>query len=283
MSEIASPFARVSILGLGVMGGSLARALREQAEGPTVVGWSPDPAEVGAALAAGALHEAAPGPEAAAEGADLVVLAAPVGACVTLMEVVAPHVVGPRVLIDVASLKAPLAEAAVALGLEDRWVGCHPMCGSAESGFGASRADLYVDAKIWLCANEQARHHLPAVRRFWISLGAVTAPVDPEAHDGLMALVSHLPQLTANALAATLGAAGVGPDELGPGARDMTRLAGSSPEVWKDILAEAPAELPGHLRNIAHRLEELADLVGKGDTEALTRLLAASRAWKKGP
>ena len=282
MGEIEFPFARVSILGLGVMGGSLARALRGRDAGPTVVGWSPDPAEVEAALDEGALHEAAPGPEAAAEAGDLVVLAAPLGACVTLMEAVAPHVVGPRVLTDVASLKAPLAEAASALVLEDRWVGCHPMCGSADSGFAASRADLFVDAKVWLCAHEQARHHLPALRRFWVALGAVTAPVAPRAHDGLMALVSHLPQLTANALAATLSAAGVESVELGPGARDMTRLAGSSPEVWRDILARAPAELPGHLRNTAHRLEELADLVGKGDTDALARWLGESRAWKRG-
>ncbi|HSG48003.1 MAG TPA: prephenate dehydrogenase/arogenate dehydrogenase family protein, partial [Longimicrobiales bacterium] len=251
-------------------------------EGPSVLGWSPDAAEMDAALAAGALDEAAPGPEAAAEDADLVVLAAPLDACLSLLTSLAPHLSGDRLITDVASLKAPLADAAVAAGVADRWVGAHPMCGSADSGFGASRTDLFVDARVWLCAHEEAHPHLPAIRRFWVSLGAVTAPVDPVDHDGLMARVSHLPQLTATALASALRDAGVTPDQLGPGALDMTRLAGSSPEIWRDILAWAPAELPGHLRTTAARLEELADLVGEGDTEALARRLAASRAWRRG-
>jgi len=283
MSESQFPFGRVGILGLGVMGGSLARALSALPDGPTVVGWSLDPTEAEAALAAGIVTDVAAGPEAAAEASDLIVLAAPLAACLTLMETVAPHLVGPRILTDVASLKAPLAEAAEELGLEERWVGSHPMCGSADSGFGASRPDLFLDAKVWLCAHEPARDHLPAVRRFWISVGAVTAPIAPLAHDRLMGQISHLPQLTANALSATLEAAGVGPGDLGPGAADMTRLAGSSPEMWGDLLARAPAELPDHLRDTADRLRDLADLVEQGEVEALVRWLAGSRAWKTGP
>ena len=283
MSEKRLPFERVGILGLGVMGGSLARALRALPEGPTVVGWSPDEGEVAAALEMGAIHEAAPGPEAAAQAGDLVVLAAPLSACLTLMERVAPHLVGPRLLTDVASLKAPLADAAAELDLRERWVGSHPMCGSADSGFAASRPDLFEDAKVWLCSHAEARQHLAAMRRFWVSVGAVTGPVEPEAHDSLMARVSHLPQLTANALAATMEKAGLHQVDLGPGAREMTRLAGSAPEMWSDILAHAPAELAGHLRDTAYNLRKLATLVERGDLEALAAWMERSRAWKRDP
>ncbi|HSG08499.1 MAG TPA: prephenate dehydrogenase/arogenate dehydrogenase family protein [Longimicrobiales bacterium] len=283
MSEGHVPFGRVGILGLGVMGGSLARALSALPDGPTVVGWSPDPADADAALEAGIVTHLATGPEAAAEASDLLVLAAPLAACLTLMEAVAPHLLGQRLVTDVASLKAPLAESAHDLGLDDRWVGSHPMCGSADSGFGAARPDLFLDAKVWLCAHEPARGHLPALRRFWISVGAVTAPIAPLAHDRLMGRISHLPQLTANALAATLEAAGVRPGDLGPGAADMTRLAGSSPDMWGDLLARAPVELPDHLRDTADRLRDLADLVERGEVEALVRWMAGSRVWRTGP
>jgi prephenate dehydrogenase len=264
------------------MGGSLARALREDPRGPTVLGWSPDPAEAAEALAAGAVHEAVPEPEDAAENADLVVLAAPVAACVSLMGTLAPLLVGGRLVTDVASLKAPTARAAASLGLGDRWIGSHPMCGSTESGFGASRSDLFADARVWMCAHEEARPHLPALRRFWVSVGAVTAPIEAVAHDALMARVSHLPQLVANALAATLEAADVGPEDLGPGGRDMTRLAASSPGMWRDILAEAPAELPGLLRDTADHLADLADLLENGRLDALVRWLRESREWRTG-
>lgn len=282
MSEMEIPFRTVGILGLGVLGGSLARALGALPGGPRVVGWSPDPSEVEAALAAGALDERSGGPEAAAEAVDLLVLAAPLEACLALMEQTAPHLRHGAVVTDVASLKGSLADTVHTLGLRDQWVGCHPMCGSAESGFGASRADLFVDARIWLCAHQEAHRHLPAMRRFWVALGAVTAPVDPEAHDALMARVSHLPQLTANALAAVLEQAGVSPGDLGPGARDMIRLAGSSPAMWRDILAHAPRELPDSLRATAGRLTALADLLESGDLDAVARWMSESRDWRSG-
>jgi prephenate dehydrogenase len=265
------------------MGGSLARALRGLARPPEVVGWSPDAGEVRAAMAARALDQDAPDPEAAARAADLVVLAAPLGACIDLVARLAPELPPATILTDVASLKAPMARAARAAALEDRWIGSHPMCGSADSGFAASRADLYHDARVWLCAHEAAGPHLPALRRFWVSVGGVTAPMDPDGHDALMARVSHLPQLVANALASVLADAGVDPADLGPGARDMTRLAGSSPDVWRDLLAAAPEELPRRLRDAARAVEELAELLDAGDVDAVARRMAETRAWRRGP
>lgn len=282
MGEMTPPFRTVGILGLGALGGSLARALTALPRRPRVLGWSPDASDVEAARVAGALDEASDGPEATAAAVDLLVLAAPLEACLTLMEQSAPHLGVDTLVTDVASLKGPLARTAAVLGLRSRWVGCHPMCGSAETGFGASRADLFTDARVWLTAHPEAHDRLPAMRRFWVSLGAVTAPVEPADHDALMARVSHVPQLTANALAAFLDDAGVGPEALGPGGRDMTRLAGSSPGVWRDILAHAPPELAGYLRDTADRLAELADLVEQGDLDALARWMAASREWRRG-
>lgn len=279
----AVPFQRVAVLGLGALGGSVARALASQSPGPVVLGWAPDADQVAAALGVGAIHQALATPETCAAEADLVVLAAPMGACVELMKRLAPHLPPDAVVTDVASLKAPLAAAAERWGLQNRWVGGHPLCGTADSGFGASRADLFTGARVWTCAHADAQHHVASVHEFWASVGAEPASTDPVSHDALMAPVSHLPQLTANALAAVLREAGVTPAALGPGGLDMTRLAGSSPDMWRDILTHATSELPGHLRSLSAQLERLAQLVEQGNMEALAMWMSETRSWRQGP
>ena len=279
MDDGLPPFGGVAVLGLGVMGGSLCRALKAAPRPPRVLGWSPDPAEVEAALAAGALDQGLSGPGEAFGRADLVVLAAPLSGCLDLLG--SAGGVRPGALVtDVASLKVPLADRAAEVGLRDRWVGSHPMCGSASSGFAASDASLYQGARVWLCAFGEAGPQVERLRRFWTSVGGDAVLTDPVVHDALMAQVSHLPQLVANALATTLLEAGIAAQSLGPGGRDMTRLAGSSPQVWRDILAHAPAELAGHLRRVAHHLEGLADLQAAGDVEGVAEWMSRTRAWR---
>lgn len=273
-------FSRVSILGLGVMGGSLARALALLPHGPTRIGWSPDAVEGARAREDGALTHAAATVEEAVEEADLVVLAAPLPACVALVPRALAAMPPGAIVTDVASLKAPLEAAVERAGGRDRWVGSHPMCGSAESGYGASRADLYRGARVWLVAPAEARAALHRVSVFWRSVGALPEVTHSGEHDGLMALTSHLPQLTANALARVLADAGVSPSALGPGGSDMTRLAASAPEVWEGILAHAAPELGEALRALAQGLEELASLTDARDTAALARFMEATRTWK---
>jgi prephenate dehydrogenase len=276
------PFDRVALVGLGVLGGSLARALSGLTEGarPTLVGWSPDPAERAAALDAGALDAAPDRRDDACAGADLVVLAAPLGACVELLPVVAAEVGPDATLTDVASLKAALARAAGDAGLEGRWVGCHPMAGSTESGFGASRADLFRGTTVWTVAAPAAADRATRVARLWASVGARTVPVAAEAHDRMMRYVSHTTQLVANAIAMALEKAGIEPSGLGPGGRDMTRLAASAPTMWRDLLADEPAESAAALRAVGATIAELAERLEAGDVEGVAERMRATATWR---
>jgi prephenate dehydrogenase len=216
------------------------------------------------------------------DGADLVVLAIPLEAACRLI----PRLYDPlgehTVLTDVASLKVPVRSAVQSAGLEAVWVGSHPMCGSEASGFGASRADLYEGARVYLVSGAPTGAPHERITRMWLDLGAAPRPVDAEGHDALMAVVSHLPQVTANVLGRVLAGAGVSVDDLGPAGREMTRLASSSPTIWRDILAHVPPELAGHLRTAARYANDFADLVEGRELDALTDWMEGTRAWRGG-
>lgn len=279
--ESACGFERVAILGLGLMGGSLARAVRALHPPSGVVGWSPDADEARRAEKEGAISRAAADAEDAAAGADLVVVATPLEAALRLLTTL-PGVLAPGALVtDVVSLKVPVRDAIRSAGLGPRWVGSHPMCGGERSGFAASRVDLYRDARVWIVAEGASGDDVRRLEAFWHALGALPRWIDAEEHDTLMGLASHLPQLAANALARVLEEAGVHAADLGPGGRDATRLAGSSPEVWGGLLAHAPVSLGRGLRSLAQHVDALADLVERRDLEALASWMAATRTWRE--
>ena len=276
-----SPFDSVGIIGLGVMGGSLARALRRLARPPAVLAWSPAAGEMESALQAGVV-ERVPGSIEEVLDARLVVYATPLDACIRLIPVHAPLLAADALATDVGSLMAPVLDIARAVGLSGRWIGSHPMCGSERSGFGASRADLYDGVHVWMSSEPQAEARMADVERFWRAVGARPARVAAEAHDERMTLVSHLPQLTATALAQVLAEHGVDVDELGPGGRGMTRLAASSPLVWRDILAHAPDRLQDVLRALSRTIGDIADGMESGDLDALETLMLRTRTWRGG-
>ncbi|MGE0159229.1 MAG: prephenate dehydrogenase [Gemmatimonadales bacterium] len=275
------PFASVAVLGLGVMGGSLARALSELPDRPRIAGWSPEGAEREAARTAGVVHDAPSSWQEAVADAELVVLATPLRASCDLLEEIAGTVPVTATLSDVASLKAPLLRMAVAAGVDSRWVGSHPMAGSEASGFGASAASLYRGARVWTVATAAARERVPRVHAFWRSIGARPAEIDADEHDRMMSLASHLPQLTANALATVMMEAGLEPDQLGPGGLDTTRLAASSAELWKDLLEHASPDLVGGLRALSAEAGRIADMLEAGDTEAVANTMRSTRAWRQ--
>lgn len=263
------------------MGGSLARALAEVEVPPAVTGWSPSSRERTAALRAGAVRDAPPDWRMAVRDADLVILSAPLRACCELIAKVATEAPPNATLSDVASLKAPVARAAAAAGVENRWVGSHPMAGSEQSGFDASHASLYRGARVWTVADESAGPRVPLLHAFWSSVGARPAEIELREHDRLVAKASHLPQLVANALAVVLADAGIDPGRLGPGGRDMTRLAASSPEMWRDLLEHPSLELVEGLRALARVSERIADLVDKGDLDEVEAIMRSTRAWRR--
>lgn len=270
----------MAIIGLGLMGGSLARALKGLPSPPHIRGLTLDALDARAAMNAGALDEVANAPDALLRDRDLVVYATPLGATLSLMEAHRAFLPPDTVISDVASLKGPVLNRARDLGIETRYAGSHPMVGGVASGFANATDGLYRGARVWIVPGAPGeRGPASRIRSLWRSLGADPGEIEASEHDRVMVWVSHLPQLASNALAVALMRAGFGRGELGPGGRDMTRLAGSSPQMWTDILASAPEALPEALRETIGTLEELRRFLLEGDLAAIGALLGETRKW----
>ncbi|MDT8367680.1 MAG: prephenate dehydrogenase [Longimicrobiales bacterium] len=270
---------KITVLGLGVMGGSIARSLAA-APDDEVTGWSPDPEERDAAVRVGIPTETTP--VAAVADAHLVVFAIPLGAIRARASEVAEALRADALVTDLASLQSPVLKWAEEVGLAERWITAHPLTGSERVGFEASRQGLYTDARVYLSASEVApKRAREEVRDAWRRAGATPEWIDPAEHDRRMARVSHLPQVVATALGDALAHLGIHPDELGPGGRDTTRLAASSPAMWGDLFAHADPGLGDALREVARRLEADADALERGEVASLVERLERTGAWRR--
>jgi len=272
----------VAIVGLGLMGGALARTLRASAPGVRIHGIDPDTLVGARALDEGVIDRfALPGERLASE-ADLVVLAAPLGAALAFVRDEAPHLGAGTLVTDVVSLNAPLLRRARAAGVSGRFVTAHPLCGSERSGYAEGPQGLYMGARVFLSAGEDASSGVrESIESFWRSVGGVPEWIDAEEHDRRMAWVSHLPQLVANALAGALDAAGFEPADLGPGGRDMTRLAGSSSVMWKELLEESAQVTGTGLTSVSRALNVVADLLARRDIDRIAEFMEVTRAWSR--
>jgi prephenate dehydrogenase len=273
----------VAVVGLGLVGGSLARAIKALPGPPRVLGVDPDPVQGSAALEAGAVDRLdAEGLSLLAE-AEVVVYAAPLSGTLRSLSEHRALWAPDALVTDAVGLKAPLLRLAEREGFHDRYIGGHPMCGAEASGFAASRADLFRDATVWLCCHEAAESALRTrAAAFWRSVGGRPVWIGAEEHDRRMAWVSHLPQLVSNALAGALDAGGWKPADLGPGGRDMTRLAESSPAVWKDLLATSAPGTGAGLTSVSRALNVLADLLARRETDRIAEFMERTRAWRSG-
>lgn len=280
-------FRRVAIVGLGLMGGSLARALRRLPDAPEIAASSGHGEDLERALVEGVIQRGTRDPADAVLDADLVVYATPPDATLRLLDAHAERLTSSdAVVTDVVSVKRAVVERARAVGLADRFVGSHPMAGGHGSGYGASRADLYDGARVWLCPahvdTASEAEPLDAVDRVWRAIGAEPRVIEAEAHDRTVAWASHLPQVVSSALAAALAEGGTPPDALGPGGRDTTRLAASRSALWTEILRTNADLLVEPLDAVRRSLETVAAALEAGDDEALRRWLAAGRRWREG-
>lgn len=276
----------VAILGLGLIGGSLARDLSEL--GHRVLGYDQDPATLRSALADGCVKTVAgdafsPDPHHAIEEADVVVFAMPVGAVPQTLAELAPRLRAASLVTDVGSTKRSILTAAEAAGLGERFVGCHPLAGDHRSGWEASRPGLFRGAPCFLCpapgASDAAVERAAAL---WRSVGAEPQLMSATEHDTRMAWVSHLPQAVASALAAALAGSGYGADALGPGGRHTTRLAESPPSLWTDILLDNADQVEPALAALEAEVAQLRGCVRRRDATTLARLLSEAKAWKEG-
>jgi prephenate dehydrogenase len=259
---------RAGVVGTGLIGGSLGLALR--ARGWHVLGRDIDPERQAAAVVAGAVDEVA-GAFPAAWDVEVTFIATPVSA----VPAAARAALGQGgVVTDVAGVKA----AVVAEVDNARFVGGHPMAGSEQLGLDGARADLFEGAT-WVLTptSETDPNAFTFLRDLLTELGAHVVAVSPEDHDSLVAVVSHVPHLTAAALM-TLAAAGAEEHAsllrlAAGGFRDMTRIAAGHPGIWPDICVTNRSAIGDTLGQLIGALEGVRDLVEKGDREGLLRLL----------
>jgi prephenate dehydrogenase len=243
----------VGIVGLGLVGGSLARALTRA--GHCVVGVD-DQAVARRARRAGAVAHVATLDE-TARGADLLVLAAPPRANLALLRRVAARRPRGLVVTDVTSVKAPICREARRLGF-DSFVGGHPMAGTESSGFQASNPDLFAGRPWILVPDGAPPRALTRVRSLVRAVGAKPVEMEAAEHDRAVAYLSHVPQVIAWALleaAIRDTVASRHLDVAGPAFREMTRLARSPRPLWREILGDNRAEVTRALRSIAAGLE----------------------------
>jgi prephenate dehydrogenase len=192
----------------------------------------------------------------------------------------------PRALLtDVCSVKVPVLARASAEGLGERFAGGHPLAGTHASGFAAARPDRLRGCVVYVCdtgapGGDQAARQ---VMSFWDQvLEAQPVLIDAAAHDRQLAWTSHLPQVVASALAKTLADRGLAGLSFGSGARDTTRLAASSPEMWLDILLYNRTAVTEALDATEASLAELRRLLAAGDADGLRAYLAAAQRFREG-
>jgi prephenate dehydrogenase len=274
----------LTVIGLGAIGGSLAWQAR-LAGIPRVVGVSASRAEGVQALRTSAITELADTPAKAVRGADLVVLAVPAQVTLELIGRLRSLLEPGALLTDVCSVKSPVVARATAEGLGDRFAGGHPLAGTHGSGFAAARADRLRGCVVYVCetgspGGDQAARR---VMSFWEQvLEAQPVLIDAAAHDRQLAWTSHLPQAVASALAKALADRGLAGVSFGTGARDTTRLAASSPDMWIDILLYNRAAVVEALEATEHSLADLRRLVAAGDADGLRAYLAAAQRFREG-
>jgi prephenate dehydrogenase len=276
-------FERVAIVGVGLIGGSLALAGRRADLIGEVVGVGRGPANLQDALDLG-IADRVTSDVAAIGPVDLVVLAVPVRATPAVVRALAPGLAPGTVVTDVGSVKEwVVAQAQAALPPHAPFVGAHPIAGSERTGARAARADLFEDAVCVL--TPVAATPAPArdaVASLWRGVGARVREMPPAEHDQALAWTSHLGHVLSYALSRSLGDAGGDLPSLGgPSLRELTRLAGGSAPMWRDIFLSNDRAVLAAVDGFAAALADLRQAIERGDDAALDALLELGSAARR--
>lgn len=272
---------RVTIVGVGLMGGSLGLALRERGLVGEVVGVGRRKRSLNRARRLGACDEVTTDLAEGVRRAQMVVVATPVGAVVSVLRNLAEAVSPETVVTDVASTKSHIVRAVESSSDcgQMRFVGGHPLVGSEKRGVEHARADLYEGATVVLTPVDGTdAEAVEEVEGLWRSVGASVRLLSPEEHDTILAQTSHLPHLVAAALVNAL-ARGWG-RYTGPGFQDASRIAASDPTLWKDILLSNATEVVRALARFRKQLQNLENALA-ADPEALEKLLARAQRLRR--
>jgi prephenate dehydrogenase len=276
---------RLAIVGVGLLGGSVAKAVRSGGLAREIVGVGRDEARLGMALRDGTLDRITTDVDAGVSDADFVLLAVPVLAVEALLPRVWWAAPDGATLTDVASTKAGIVRVAdqLAAGRALAFVGSHPMAGSERSGYGVARADLFRAATVVVTPTDRTEPRaLKAVTEFWEAMGARVSALDALTHDQAVAAISHLPHLVACALVDGVTRFEPAALELAArGFKDTTRIAASDPDVWTEIFLANRAALATSLDAFRRALAELERSVTGGSAAELRAALARIKAARE--
>ena len=289
MQTIAMPrFQRLALIGCGLMGGSFALAARQAGLVETIVGFSASEKTRQRARELRVIDQACTSVAEAVRGADLVLLAVPVGAMRESFAAMAPALSAQTLLMDVGSAKGDVIAAAVAT-LGDKlscFVPAHPIAGKEVAGIDHADAQLYQDRRTILTPlSSNSMRHTKLAHDIWSAMGSHVCTMTAEAHDQTFAAVSHLPHLLAFAAVHALTMHPQGADYLdmaGPGFRDFSRIAASDPAVWRDILSANRNEVLAQLAHFRASLAQFEAAMQQGDTTSLQQLIEQASDVRSG-
>lgn len=267
---------KLAILGPGLLGGSIGLAARHRKVAGKVTIWARRQEAADEAYKLGAADEATTDLRRAVAGADLVVLAVPIG----VMQALARQIPATSVVTDVGSVKYPVMNALT--GLLPKFVGSHPMAGSEQAGIEAARRELFDNAVCIVTPREDTdKTALNLVFEFWKSLGCEVRTLAPQEHDEIVARISHLPHLIAAAVVNVVCSDGAHPlNFVGPGFKDFTRIASGPPEMWTEIAVENRQEIARALDALIEDLGKLRAALENADAIELRALLKRAKHYR---
>ena len=276
----------ISVIGLGLIGGSLAKALRERRLCKTVIGYDRNPEELAAGLRLGIIDQAADDLVSAAQ-ADVIVLAVPVKAMEAVLAQLQPHISEQTVITDVGSTKGNVVRATEALygKVPPRFIPGHPIAGSEKSGVAASDATLFKCHKVIITPlPESDPKAVTLVSRIWQSVGAEVLRMPVDQHDEVLAATSHLPHLLAFSLVDTLSQEQARNDIFryaAGGFRDFTRIAASDPTMWHDVGIANKAAILSKIDEFTEGLANLRQAIETEDSRAMLGIFTRAKAARE--
>lgn len=276
-------FRQLTIIGVGLIGGSLARALRQAGVVDRIVGSSRRTEHLQKAVDLGVIDAFDTRPEAAVKGADCVIVAVPLGAMQRVFESIAPHLEADAVVTDVGSSKGSVLKAVEAAcgGIPSWFVPGHPIAGAEKSGVSASFAELYQGRRVILTPTPQtAEIAHQRVKAMWQIAGAEVVDMEVRHHDEVLAATSHLPHILAYGLVDTLAGMEDKPEIFryaAGGFRDFTRIASSDPVMWRDICLNNREAILAVLDRYTRDIAELRSLIDASEGDALEALFSRAK------
>jgi prephenate dehydrogenase len=282
---------KIVIFGVGLIGGSVALALKKAGSSAQIIGVGRSAESLQTALNLGVIDVASSDVASAVKDADLILIATPVAQTPSILKAIKPHLAPSTIITDAGSTKSDvLAYAQAVLGTQAKqFIGGHPIAGAEKSGVSAATADLYSNKNVVITPiQDNSPDAIHQVKNLWQSCGANVSEMSAATHDSIFAAVSHLPHLLAFALVDDIASRENAEQLFGfaaSGFRDFTRIAGSHPEMWRDIsLANKTAllsEISAYQAELALLKQLLENSDGAGLQALFDRASTARNAWAK--